>query len=60
MIHKRIDQGEVEVSKPTAKAMGDLIYKLADWVAIYGLYLTKLSSSANAHKDTTEKLNGFF
>ena len=59
IITKRIGT-DTSVSKPTARAIGDLIYKLADWVALYSLYLTKLSSSIHAHKDTTKKLNGFF
>lgn len=57
MLTTYIDEGTAEVSKQTAKAIGDLIYRLADWVAIYSLYLTKLISVTNAHRDTAEKLN---
>ncbi|AFI55347.1 hypothetical protein TSMG0064 [Halocynthia phage JM-2012] len=56
-ITTQIDDGNVEVSKQTAKKIGSLIYNLADWVAVYSLYLTKLLSVVNAHKDSAEKLN---
>lgn len=60
LITAKLDKGETEVTKPTAKAIGNLIYHMADWVAVYSLYLTKLFSVVKSHHDTTKKLNGFF
>lgn len=57
-ISDQIESKNIDVAKPTAKALGGLIYNLADWVATYSLYLTKLSSASIAHQDTTKKLNG--
>lgn len=60
LITSKLDKGETEVTKPTAKAIGNLIYHMADWVAIYSLYLTKLYSVIKSHNDSAKKLNGFF
>lgn len=47
----------ITVSKSVAKKLGNLVYKLADHIAIYSLYLTKLHALANSHKRNCDKLN---
>lgn len=60
LINSKLVSGETMISKPTAKAIGGLIYNIADWVSLYSLYLTKLNALSIAHHDNTKKLNSFF
>ena len=55
-----ITKQNIQVSKPVAKGLGSLIYNLADWTAMYSLYISKLVSVSKSHKNTANKLNGFF
>lgn len=58
MLMSKLDNGEISVSKPVAKSMGELIYQMADWMAIFSLYITKMAATTRSHQDTAEKLNG--
>lgn len=57
ILMKRITEGDVNVSKPVAQSIGGLIYSMADWVAVYSIYISKLVAVGKSHKATAKKLN---
>lgn len=60
ILMKGVERGTWTINKTVAKSIGGLIYNLADWCAVYSLYLSKLVAVSNSHRDTAKKLNGFF
>lgn len=60
IIYKKLDDEQLAVSKPVAKSIGNLIYNLADWTALYAMYITKLEAFIHSHEASSKKLNSFF
>lgn len=60
IIYKKLDDEQLSVSKPVAKSIGNLIYNLADWTALYAMYITKLDALIRSHEASGKKLNSFF
>ena len=57
IITNKITKDGVEVSKKVAQSIGNLIYNLADWTAMYSLYISKVVAVSKSHRDSAKRLN---